>query len=204
MSNTRTEELIKRPIEDMLGAEEYKDLFSCPDNGPCREYPLFEGGKMRADFALTLPHEGWLFVEDNDAMHAPTNLTKYWMWMKEQAVKSDVFLIHIIGPGYPDYRRLCEFIQGEIKKSQPGFRYTLILTKDWEEPTWRERLRDTLDSISWDVLHASHHSGAQMAEIKQECLIEHEPFVGMWRDREEMSDSTAWVREVRKKHWRTT
>lgn len=28
-----------------------------------------------------------------------------------------------------------------------------------------------------------------------------EPFVGMWRDREDMRDSTAWVRNVREKHW---
>jgi hypothetical protein len=28
-----------------------------------------------------------------------------------------------------------------------------------------------------------------------------EPFVGMWRDREDMTDSTAWVREVRRREW---
>jgi len=28
-----------------------------------------------------------------------------------------------------------------------------------------------------------------------------EGFVGMWRDREDMRDSTAWVRNVREKHW---
>ncbi|HEX8320832.1 hypothetical protein [Longimicrobium sp.] len=27
--------------------------------------------------------------------------------------------------------------------------------------------------------------------------IEQEPFIGMWRDREDMSDSTGWVRQVR-------
>lgn len=27
-------------------------------------------------------------------------------------------------------------------------------------------------------------------------------FVGMWKDREDMADSTAWVREQRKKQWR--
>jgi DNA-directed RNA polymerase specialized sigma24 family protein len=29
-----------------------------------------------------------------------------------------------------------------------------------------------------------------------------EPFIGMWRDRDDMSDSSAWVRSIRKKHWR--
>ena len=28
-----------------------------------------------------------------------------------------------------------------------------------------------------------------------------EEFVGMWRDREDMQDSTAWVRNVRQFHW---
>ena len=28
-----------------------------------------------------------------------------------------------------------------------------------------------------------------------------EPFVGMWRNREDVSDSTAWVRNAREKHW---
>jgi len=27
------------------------------------------------------------------------------------------------------------------------------------------------------------------------------PFVGMWRDRADMTDSTAWVREQRRKGW---
>ncbi len=31
--------------------------------------------------------------------------------------------------------------------------------------------------------------------------LETEGFVGMWRDREDMRDSTAWVRNVREKHW---
>lgn len=33
--------------------------------------------------------------------------------------------------------------------------------------------------------------------------LENEPFVGMWSDRPEMQDSTAWVRQVRQQHWRT-
>jgi hypothetical protein len=31
--------------------------------------------------------------------------------------------------------------------------------------------------------------------------LESEPFVGMWRDREDMSDSSNWVRNVRQSHW---
>lgn len=32
--------------------------------------------------------------------------------------------------------------------------------------------------------------------------LETEAFIGMWRDREEMRDSSAWVRNVRETHWR--
>lgn len=32
--------------------------------------------------------------------------------------------------------------------------------------------------------------------------LENEPFVGMWSDRPEMQDSTAWVRQIRQQHWR--
>ncbi len=31
--------------------------------------------------------------------------------------------------------------------------------------------------------------------------LETEPFVGMWRDREDMRDSSAWVRTIRETHW---
>lgn len=33
--------------------------------------------------------------------------------------------------------------------------------------------------------------------------LDNEPFVGMWSDRPEMQDSTAWVRQVRQQHWRS-
>jgi hypothetical protein len=31
--------------------------------------------------------------------------------------------------------------------------------------------------------------------------ITESPFVGMWKDREDLKDSTAWVREQRKSQW---
>jgi hypothetical protein len=31
--------------------------------------------------------------------------------------------------------------------------------------------------------------------------LETEAFVGMWRDREDMNDSSAWVRNIRETHW---
>jgi Protein of unknown function (DUF2281) len=35
----------------------------------------------------------------------------------------------------------------------------------------------------------------------QPLNLENEPFVGMWSDRPEMQDSTAWVRQIRQPHW---
>ena len=32
--------------------------------------------------------------------------------------------------------------------------------------------------------------------------LENEPFVGMWKDREDMRDSVKWVKELRQREWR--
>jgi hypothetical protein len=32
--------------------------------------------------------------------------------------------------------------------------------------------------------------------------IRKEPFIGMWKDRADMQDSVAWVRQVRRTQWR--
>ena len=37
----------------------------------------------------------------------------------------------------------------------------------------------------------------------QPLNLENEPFVGMWSDRSEMADSTAWVKQIRQQHWRS-
>lgn len=38
--------------------------------------------------------------------------------------------------------------------------------------------------------------------FKNEKKLEDEPFIGMWKNREEMNNSSQWVREVRKQQWR--
>ena len=42
--------------------------------------------------------------------------------------------------------------------------------------------------------------GGQAARPKRRPLKE-EPFVGMWRDREDMADSSEWVRKLRQREW---
>lgn len=31
--------------------------------------------------------------------------------------------------------------------------------------------------------------------------LENEPFVGMWQDREDLADSSQWVRQLRQREW---
>jgi len=38
-------------------------------------------------------------------------------------------------------------------------------------------------------------------EKPKELALEDEPFVGMWRDRQDMQDSNAWVRDRRRQEW---
>ncbi|OQA46100.1 MAG: hypothetical protein BWY52_00953 [Chloroflexi bacterium ADurb.Bin325] len=41
---------------------------------------------------------------------------------------------------------------------------------------------------------------SKSAKPKRTDLLE-EPFIGMWRDREDMKDSSAWVRRLRRSEW---
>ncbi|NJN57064.1 MAG: DUF2281 domain-containing protein [Leptolyngbyaceae cyanobacterium SL_5_9] len=43
----------------------------------------------------------------------------------------------------------------------------------------------------------------QQTNPSQPLNLDNEPFVGIWSDRPEMQDSTAWVKQVRQQHWRT-
>lgn len=51
-------------------------------------------------------------------------------------------------------------------------------------------------------LRAQYTSRARRKTVKGS--VANEPFVGMWRDREDMADSTAWVRETRLREWSRT
>ena len=35
----------------------------------------------------------------------------------------------------------------------------------------------------------------------QQTDLAHEPFVGIWQDREDMQDSSKWVQSVRRREW---
>jgi hypothetical protein len=39
------------------------------------------------------------------------------------------------------------------------------------------------------------------AKGRKQTKLRSEPFVGMWRTRKDMRDSTAWVRNIRQRQW---
>ncbi len=43
--------------------------------------------------------------------------------------------------------------------------------------------------------------GRFSSERKEQPEWETDPFIGMWRDREEMQDSSDWVRRTREREW---
>jgi hypothetical protein len=61
-----------------------------------------------------------------------------------------------------------------------------------------EAMRQLEDFISFlrERYRSSEPRTASASDLRSEA------FVGMWRDRDDMSDSSAWVRNVRESHWR--
>ena len=50
------------------------------------------------------------------------------------------------------------------------------------------------------LLKARYRSAPASKSVKRVKLAK-EPFIGMWRDRKDMQDSTAWVRKLRQRQW---
>jgi len=42
---------------------------------------------------------------------------------------------------------------------------------------------------------------AQPVRKTRRTRLSDEPFIGMWRDRDDMQDSTAWLRSLRQREW---
>ena len=47
----------------------------------------------------------------------------------------------------------------------------------------------------------TRYPAAQPARETQSTKLTDEPFIGMWEEREDMQDSTAWVRNLRRREW---
>lgn len=74
-----------------------------------------------------------------------------------------------------------------------------------QDKTWREfaALPPELQQqvIDFIAFLSSRYPVARVNKTTKRVKIADEPFVGMWRDRKDMSDSTAWVREIRTREW---
>jgi hypothetical protein len=63
-----------------------------------------------------------------------------------------------------------------------------------------EAQRQVADFIAF--LRQRYQSDANTRRtVTQRLDLSDEPFIGMWRDREEMQDSATWVRKTRQQEW---
>jgi len=54
----------------------------------------------------------------------------------------------------------------------------------------------------YDFSHGKTRSKKiRAAKKSNQVSLADEPFIGMWRDREDMQDSSAWVRGIREREW---
>ena len=61
-----------------------------------------------------------------------------------------------------------------------------------------EGQRQVADFIS---LLREQYAHSQSAEKSPASDLTQDSFIGMWRDREDMQDSSAWVRNLREREW---
>jgi len=47
----------------------------------------------------------------------------------------------------------------------------------------------------------ARYSAVQATKKAKRIRLADEPFIGMWRDRVDMQDSTSWVRSLRQREW---
>lgn len=47
----------------------------------------------------------------------------------------------------------------------------------------------------------THYPTWQITKKTEHIQLADEPFIGMWREREDVQDSTAWVRDLRRREW---
>ncbi len=72
-----------------------------------------------------------------------------------------------------------------------------ILLKKFESLSNQEK-KEVLDFIDFLKNKKSRFKRILKKSVK---AIENEEFIGMWKERPEMEDSTAWVRNLRKNDW---
>ncbi|NEP13995.1 MAG: DUF2281 domain-containing protein [Symploca sp. SIO2C1] len=61
---------------------------------------------------------------------------------------------------------------------------------------------DAQQMVIYFVLFLKQHYQTRQTQSTKPFSLDNQPFVGMWQNRPEMQDSTAWVRQIRKQQWR--
>lgn len=62
-----------------------------------------------------------------------------------------------------------------------------------------EAKREVIDFIAFlQIRYVRPATGKKTKKSK----LKKEPFVGMWKDRENMGNSVAWVRDMRRREWK--
>ena len=73
------------------------------------------------------------------------------------------------------------------------------------EQLWREfdALSPQGQQLVANFIAYLHSRTSQGTDTGQPGLadFEHEPFVGLWQDRDDLMDSTSWVRRLRAREW---
>ncbi len=64
-----------------------------------------------------------------------------------------------------------------------------------------EAQKQVLDFVAF--LKTRYPARSLVKKTKRTKLVD-EPFIGMWRDRQDMQDSTAWVQSLRRHEWEHT
>ncbi len=61
-----------------------------------------------------------------------------------------------------------------------------------------EARREVMDYIAF---LRQRYSRVSQSKVKKRTSLAGDPFIGMWRDRQDMHDSSGWVRKVREREW---
>lgn len=74
-----------------------------------------------------------------------------------------------------------------------------------EERVWREytALPPELQKQVADFITflRTRYAPVRVSKPAKRARLADEPFIGIWSDREDMQDSTAWVRNIRQSEW---
>ena len=62
-------------------------------------------------------------------------------------------------------------------------------------PEGRQQVLDFIAALQ------AHYERFRLPEKKEAEKLEEEGFLGIWKDRDDMRDSTAWVRDIRERQW---